>query len=615
MKWMKKKENNRKPLNRKKKRLIIVIAAGSLLVMAAGYTVFIAPLLEKEQWIYKEELVERGTLKIGVSESGSLEYGITSILYDLDLEVSSEDEDGEEEESEEVVQKYLKIEEVYVKSGQRIAEGDLLYKFTEDSVSDVRMLLQSAAVEAQSEYALAQAEYNLSALEAKAEYESQILAGEYASSIYKNDKESVENEITALQVEINQRTANIASLQEQLEEATENYNEIWADFKDAQKPSIENESNTVNFMIMQKSYLNLQTQYENAKSALSRAQQSLDENAAAIESLKKEMSALTAKKTVSKLDAEATYQENKINGENAQINYDAQMESLKETLKEAEEEKDKIQEQLDAFEAFVGEDGCLYADGSGIVTQVSYEAGDRLRSSGTLVSYATPTDMTISVDVTQEDIVDLKVGDKVDITFTAYEDTSYEGSIQSINTTATSTGSNTVSYTVVIAVEGDTTLLYGGMTADIIFVTEQKDDVLFISKKAIVEENGKTYVYYKTLLGGMELKEVEVGIDNGVNIEILSGLEEGDTIYLASRVSDENAVMSGGQNEDDEATGNAGQNPFGDMENFEVPDMENFEMPDIDFGNGSGGNMPNGGNMPGGGNIPSGGNMPGRGGR
>lgn len=120
MKQLKKKEKNKKPLSRKKKRLIMIIAAGSLLVLAAGYTVFIAPLLEKEQWIYKEEVVERGTLKVGVSESGSLEYGITSIIYDLDLDVSTDDEDDEEEDEEDVVQKYLKIEEVYVKRGQRI---------------------------------------------------------------------------------------------------------------------------------------------------------------------------------------------------------------------------------------------------------------------------------------------------------------------------------------------------------------------------------------------------------------------------------------------------------------------------------------------------------------
>ncbi len=599
MKLIKKKENNRKPLSKKIKRRIMIITVGSLLVLAACYTVFIAPLLEKEQWIYKEEFVERGTLKVGVSESGSLEYGITSILYDLDLDVSDEDDEEDEEEEEETVQKYLKIEQVYVTSGQRISKGDLLIAFTQDSIVDVRLLLESALAKAQSEYAEAQAEYNLSVLEAKTDYESQKLDEKYASSIYQNENKSVDNEITAIQVEINQRTANIPSLQEAIDEATENYNEIWEDFKDAEKPSIENESNTVKFMEMQKSYLNLQTQYENAKSALSRAQQELEDNTRQIESLQKDLAAASAQKTLNTLEAKKTYKENVINGENAQINYDAQLESLKETLQEAEEEKEKIQKQLDDFEAFIGVDGCLYADETGIVTEVSYEAGDRLRTTDTLISYATPTDMTISVDVTQEDIVDLKVGDKVDITFTAYQDTSYVGSIQSINTTATSAESNTVSYTVVIAVEGDTTLLYGGMTADIIFVTEQKEDVLYISRKAIVEENGKTYVYYKTLLGGMELKEVEVGINNGVDIEILSGLEEGDTIYLASRVSSEDAVMSNNQaaSEDNSA------NEFGNME---------FEMPQGGFGGGmpegfDGGNFPGGNSFPSGEGFPSGG--------
>ena len=92
--------------------------------------------------------------------------------------------------------------------------------------------------------------------------------------------------------------------------------------------------------------------------------------------------------------------------------------------------------------------------------------------------------------------------------------------------------------------EGELEQLYGGMTADVIFVTEEKEDVLYVSRKAIVEENGKTYVYRKTALGGKELAEVETGITNGVDIEILSGLEEGDTIYLASKVSSEAEVKS-----------------------------------------------------------------------
>ena len=132
------------------------------------------------------------------------------------------------------------------------------------------------------------------------------------------------------------------------------------------------------------------------------------------------------------------------------------------------------------------------------------------------------------------------------------------------------------------------------MTADVIFVTEEKEDILYVSRKAIVEENGKTYVYRKTALGGKELAEVETGITNGVDIEILSGLEEGDTIYLASKVSSEDSGSSA-----DTTTGS-------DMELQEFDESlmpEDMQMP-------SGGAMPQGG--PGGSNSDSfGGGMPG----
>lgn len=612
MKEKQHKPKSSKSLSKKQKKRILIIVALAVLVLAACYTVFIAPLLEKEQWIYKEETVERGTLKVGVTESGSLEYGVQSVLYDLDLDVSDEDDDDEDEDSEEeTVQKYLKIEEMYVAAGQRIAEGDALCKLTEDSVADVRNLLKSALVDAQSEYADAEAEYRLSALEAQTEYDSSKTESGYADDIYKRASASVNNDIQAMQVEIEQRNANIASLQEKVDEAQEDYNEALADYEEA-KASMDqvDTDNTINFMLIQNGYLSAQTKYENAKRTLKQAQQNLQDNADEIEALQRKLAAAQARKEIDKLDVEADYQEAVISGTNAEITYNAQMESLKETLQEAEDEKTKIEEQLEAFEAFVGEDGTIYATESGIVTEVAYEAGDRLVNTGLILAYATPEDMTITVDVTQEDVVDLSVGDSVDITFRAYEDTTYTGKIQSIDTTATAENSNTVSYTVVILVEGDTELLYGGMSADVIFVTEEKDDVLYISRKAIVEENGKTYVYRKNTLGNRELVEVETGITNGVDIEIVSGLEEGDTIYLASRVSSEEEVKSTSETDEQSSTGD---NEFIMSDDMELP--EGMELPS-DFGSGGGmsggpGNSSSGGGMPGGSGGGPGGSRPG----
>ena len=584
-----------KSLTKKQKKLILAVIALLLLILAACYTVFIAPLLQKEQWIYKEETVERGTLKVGVTESGSLEYNTKSIDYDLDLDVSDDDDDA--------VQKYLKIEEIYAANGQRVSEGEELLKFTEDSVEAVRALLQNAVVEAQADYAEAESTYELSLLEAQTDYDTQKISASYAASIRNTSGTSVTNKVASLQVQLEQKQANTAFLQEKLTETQEDYQDALEDYE-AAKEGYEGAGtdNTVNFMTIQNGYLSARSKYQQAKSALTQAEDALSENESAITDLQNQLAAAQAKQKIDKLDTEETYQEAVITGQNAQTTYNAAVEDLKETLQEAEETKEKREEQLQAFEDFVGSDGILYATEDGVITEVSYEAGDRLTTTGALFSYATSDDMRISVDVTQEDIVNLQVGDAVDITFTAYPEDSYTGSILSINTTATSDYSNTVSYTVEISAEGALEKLYGGMTADVIFVTEEKEDVIYVSRKAIVEENGKTYVYRKTALGGKELAEVETGITNGVDIEILSGLEEGDTIYLASKVSSEAEVKSTQEDSGSSADTTTGSDM--ELQEFDESLMpEDMQMP-------SGGAMPQGG--PGGGDSGSfGGGMPG----
>ena len=570
----------------KNKRKLISIAAGAaILVLGATYTVFIAPRLNQEQWVYIESEVERGALTVGVTESGSLEYGITSILYDLDLTVSDGEEDGEDtDEEEETVQKYLKVEEAYVAPGQRVQEGDALTKFTDDSVESVRKLLESALVDARSSYNEAESEYELAVLEAQTDYEIKEISGKYAGEIYNAASSAVDDEIASMQIEIQMRTADIPALEERVAEATEDYNEAYEVYESAKETmSCTDTGNASNFMTIQTEYLNAQTAFRNAETALNQAKENLEENASQIASLELQVADATARRSIDKLEVQETYLESVINGENAQIAYDAKVESLKEDLQEEEEELETVEEQLEAFVAFVGEDGILYADGEGIVTEVGYEAGDSLVNAGTVVAYAEPGNMTISVDVTQEDIVTMSVGDSVEIHFSAYPDTVYEGTILSINTTATSRESATISYEVVIGVEGDTGALYGGMTADVTFVTEEKEDVLYISRRAIVEQNDKTYVYVQTAMGGRELKEVQTGISNSTSIEIVSGLEEGDTVYIASRVSDEAAV---------EETAAEDADGTGETSDFsgEMPDMSGFGggMPDMGNGNAPG---------------------------
>ena len=229
--------------------------------------------------------------------------------------------------------------------------------------------------------------------------------------------------------------------------------------------------------------------------------------------------------------AENSYHSAWLSGELAKEIYDYSVDSLQDSVNQAQNELDEIQAKMDAFRDFVGEDNRIYAPEDGLVTGVSYEAGDKLTDSRAMLTYAKENEYTVNIDVSEEDVAAISVGDFVELAFSAYPEQVWEGVIASIATTATSEHASTISYPVTILVQGDTSLLYGGMTADVTFVTDSAEDVLYVSKKAVFEENGLSYVYKKAAGGNRVKTKVETGFSDMASIEIVSGLEEGDIIY------------------------------------------------------------------------------------
>ena len=483
----------KKKLSKKKKRLVLIIIAAAVLVCAACYTVFIQPLLEKEEIVYEEAEVFQGTFTVEVVESGSLEYTIRNITYDIDVNVAVEEDDDDEEDDDELVQKYLEIEEIYTAAGTLVTSGEPLLKFSDASVEAVRKLLQNALVNAEADYNEAESEYKLAVLEAESSYEIQRINGKYAGSIYEDEKSMIDNEITSMELEIQRLTAKISSLNETVEEAQETYDEAKAAY-DTEYFSYmnyyNNLDNIVNTITGQNLYLNAKNTLDRAESNLEKAKSNLEQNAEQIKQLEQNIVLAKAQSLINKLEVEQSYSESKINSDNAEYSLNAALESLIEDLEEAEEEKKTLEVKLADFEKLVGEEGIVYAIADGLITSVAYSAGDTLEQVGNLFSYATEDNMHISVDVTQEDIITLAVGDAVRIQFSAYDE-QFTGYIESINTTATSAETPTVSYQVVIQVVGTLDQLFDGMSANVSFVTEEKENAVYVQRKAIVEDNGK----------------------------------------------------------------------------------------------------------------------------
>ena len=98
----------------------------------------------------------------------------------------------------------------------------------------VRALLKNAVASALADYAEAESIYELSLLEAQTDYDTQKISASYASSIRNTSLSSVANNVTSLQVQLEQKQANAASLQEKLAAAQEDYQEALETYESAE---------------------------------------------------------------------------------------------------------------------------------------------------------------------------------------------------------------------------------------------------------------------------------------------------------------------------------------------------------------------------------------------
>lgn len=594
-----------------KKFRIKVIAAGAVLLVllcACIYTLFIKPGLNTETYVYKEEEVSRGDLILGIMESGSLSMGESAVTYDLDIsldeedseEDSSDDEsesDSEEDEEESV--RYLEIEEVYVVSGQRIKQGDALFRLSDDSVKAVRRKLSAALAEAQIAYSEAQTEYNISILSAKSTYDSSVTTGNRAEATYQAARNrsaanvaEVEGSIKVLELEI-QNAQEMLADEDFLTSITEAQTAYTQAKNKYEETDVHNAtayiSNLTAYQQAEETLEQLLSQKQEYEDIIAENQQELSEKQTEIEKAK-------TSQVLEDEEAKSDYSSALLEGELAGEIYEYSTSSLSDEVTKAENEFSEIQTQMDAFEAFVGSDNTVYAPEDGLVLGVNYEAEDKLTQTGDILTYSKESDYTVSIDVSEEDIAAISVGSPVTIVFSAYPDETYTGTIISITTTATTEYAATISYPVVIAVEGDTEKLYGGMSADVTFVTDSVSDVLYVSKKAVFEEDGKKYVYRKAKNGKMEQVQVETGFEDMSSVEIKSGLEEGDIVYLKS-IMNTNELEDDSQNReqsegDAESTQQENQGMPGD---FEMPagGLSDGEMPEAPDGEGQ-----NGGGFP-----------------
>lgn len=171
----------------------------------------------------------------------------------------------------------------------------------------------------------------------------------------------------------------------------------------------------------------------------------------------------------------------------------------------------------------------------GKVAKVAFKTGEFVTSQDVVIKLVSPR-FEVKVDIPETDIIKIATGVSTTVTLDAYgSDVQFTGVVAEIESGETVI-QDVVYYKVTVVLEDKSEFQFlNGMTADVVFYTEKKEDVLYIPQRAIRTDNDKKIV---RVFENGQTRDVEVvtGLrgDDGL-IEIVSGLSEGQEIIVREK--------------------------------------------------------------------------------
>ncbi|WP_084004527.1 efflux RND transporter periplasmic adaptor subunit [Terasakiispira papahanaumokuakeensis] len=181
----------------------------------------------------------------------------------------------------------------------------------------------------------------------------------------------------------------------------------------------------------------------------------------------------------------------------------------------------------------------------GTVVYTAVESGQTVnanQTTPTIIELAQLDKMTVKAKISEADVVKVKAGLPVYFTILGQPEHRYPATLRAVEPGPTSmngddadmstSDSEAVYYNGLFDVDNPDHTLRIGMTAQVSIVLDQADDALIVPSQVLQRSPEGTQVPVLNGQGQKEMKPVEVGIDNRVNAQILSGLEADDQVIV-----------------------------------------------------------------------------------
>lgn len=224
----------------------------------------------------------------------------------------------------------------------------------------------------------------------------------------------------------------------------------------------------------------------------------------------------------------------------------------------------------------------VFSPMTGVVSMLNVEKGERVVGAGMMAGtemmrVANMNAMEVQVDVSENDVPRVEVGDEVEVEVDAYIDRKFKGKVTEIANSATSAAGGSLNsdqvtnFIVKIRIDLDSYAdlasssnrfpLRPGMSASVEIFTNKSDAVLSVPIQAVTvrenpnasQEEGSTdeedieVVFVTTAADTVKMVPVKTGLQDDTYIEVLSGLSDDEEIIIGPYSAVSRKLKSGSQ--------------------------------------------------------------------
>lgn len=380
----------------------------------------------------------------------------------------------------------MTVEEVYASSGDTVSIGDALFKLTDESMEAAKSYYEDAISDAENTLKTAEANLASGKLSAESTKQDADLTAQTAADSYQAQVDALDAAVEEKKEAYDEAVEQISEYQTKIDN-NDYYVECAIDEKKAAVDAA-----TTALAQAQDTLTQAQQSADAAQSTLEQAQKEFDsavetynknveetnteitELTDSLDDLKSDYEQAERDATTQKAELQNEYDTAVVEGKYAGSTYESTVSELESAVESAQDTLDTLKEEQTAFLAL--ENGVVTADEDGTIAAVPYEAEDTLQSGTAFALYCDTQTIMISVEVPQENIAQVGVGDEVSVMIAGNRDGAVTGTVSSIASSATTGGSvSNVTYAVIISIDNSDGRLGSGSSATVTFQGEQEE--------------------------------------------------------------------------------------------------------------------------------------------